>query len=74
MPTEKFIESILIRSDNRPETNVPMFDDIECDEIFEFEGIIKLIQIAKSVQNKFHNRHDYVFKIQEITKLERQSE
>lgn len=71
---EEYVESILIRDDNRIEVGVPTFADNDCDEIFEFEGTIKLVQIAKSVQNKFHNRHDYIFKIQEITKLERQSE
>ena len=73
MPTEEYIESILIRSDN-VEADIPMFSDDDCDEIFEFEGTVKLVQIAKSVQNKFHNRHDYVFKIVEITKLEKQSD
>lgn len=71
---ESYIESILIRSDNVDNGNKSMFSDNDCDEIFEFEGTVKLVQIAKSVQNKFHNRHDYIFKIQEITKLERQSE
>ena len=72
MPIEKFIESILIRDDNRPEVDIPTFADIECDEIFEFEGTVKLVQIAKSVQNKYHNRHDYVFKIVEIKKLQKE--
>lgn len=74
MPGEKYIESILIRDDNRPVADTPMLVDNDCDEIFEFEGTVKLIQIVKSVQNKFHNRCDYIFKIQEITKLEKQSE
>lgn len=74
MPNEKYIESILIRDDNRPVVDTPMLIDNDCDEIFEFEGMVKLVQIMKSVQNKFHNRHDYVFKVVEITKLERQSE
>lgn len=74
MPDEKYIESILIRQDNIDNGDIPMFSDDDCDEIFEFDGTVKLVQIAKSVQNKFHNRHDYIFKIQEITKLEKQSE
>ena len=71
---EKYIESILIRDDNRVEVEIPTFSDNDCDELFEFKGTIKLVQIAKSVQNKFHNRHDYIFKIIEIEKLERSSE
>lgn len=71
---EEYIESILIRDDNRPEVEMPTFIDDDCDEIFEFEGTVELTQIAKSVQNKFHNRHDYIFKIVKITRLEKQSE
>lgn len=74
MPDESYVESILIRKDFPDSGIEPLFDDNDCDEIFEFKGTIKLIQIAKSVQNKFHNRHDYVFKIVEIEKLEKQSE
>lgn len=69
---EEYIESILIRQDNKPEVETPMFTDDELDENFEFEGIVTLRQIVKSVQNKTHNRHDYVFKIKTITKLEKQ--
>lgn len=74
MPDERYIESILIRDDNGTEVEVPTFSDTDCDEVFEFKGMIKLVQIAKSVQNKFHNRHDYIFKIVEIEKLEKQDE
>jgi len=68
---EEYIESILIRQDNRPEATVPMLEDDDCDALFEFEGVIRLKQILKSVQNATHNRHDYVFEIVSIDKLEK---
>lgn len=71
---EKYIESILIRQDNIDNGDIPMFSDNDCDKIFEFDGTVKLVQIAKSVQNKFHNRHDYIFRIESIGKLERQND
>lgn len=71
MADEKYIESIIIRQDNVDNGDTPMFTDDDCDELFKFEGVIQLVQIAKSVQNKFHNRHDYVFKIVEIDKLKK---
>jgi len=74
MPDEKYVESIMMRKDFPDHGTEPLFNDEDCDEIFEFEGTVKLVQISKSVQNKFHNRHDYVFKIVEIRKLEKQSE
>ena len=67
---EEYIESIIIRQDNRPETEVPMFEDGDCDVVFEFEGTIRLKQILKSVQNVSHNRHNYVFEIVSIDKLQ----
>lgn len=74
MPTENYIESILIRQDNVDNGDTSAFSDEDCDELFEFKGTVKLVQIAKSVQNKFHNRHDYIFKIESIEKLERQDD
>ena len=72
MPSERYVESILIRK-NFPDHGVePLFEDNDCDEVFEFEGIIKLVRIVKSVQNKYHNRYDYIFKIVELNKLEKQ--
>ena len=68
---EQYVESILIRQDNRPETLTPMLEDDDCDALFEFEGVVKLVQIVKSVQNAVHNKHDYVFKIVSIDKLEK---
>lgn len=62
---EQYIESILIRRDN-VEVSEPSFADEQVDVEFEFKGMIKLVQILKSVQNAAHNRHDYVFKIVEI--------
>ena len=69
---EQYIESIIVRDDNRPHVEEPMFDDTDVDAVFEFEGTIKLIQILKSVQNVQHNRHQYVFKIENITKLQKE--
>ena len=66
------MESIIIRQDNRPETETPLLDDDDCDAIFEFEGIIQLKQILKSVTNATHNRQDYVFNIVSVGKLEKQ--
>lgn len=71
--TEKYKESILIRQDNRPETETPMLEDGDCDALFEFEGVIKLKQILKSVTNATHNRQDYVFGIVSIGKLNKES-
>ena len=71
MPTEQYIETILIRQDRveLPVGEGPTFIDDQCDMEFEFEGTIKLVQIVKSVQNAAHNAHDYVFKIVDIKKL-----
>lgn len=68
---EKYIESIIIRRDNSPETEIPSFADDDLDEEFKFDGRLILKQIVKSVQNKYHNRHDYVFQIKSIKDLER---
>lgn len=70
---EEYVESIIIRQDNRPETETPMFEDVDCDALFEFEGVIKLKQILKSVTNATHNRQDYVFNIVSINKLKKES-
>lgn len=72
MPDEEYIESILIRKDGKEGVSIPTFDDADLDELFEFEGTVKLVQIIKAVQNKFHNQYDYIFKIQEIKKLKRE--
>ena len=65
---EQYIESIIIRRDNAPEVETPTFDDTQCDALFEFEGVLQLTHIIKSVQNAVHNKHDYVFKIISIDK------
>ena len=72
---EQYIESILIRQDNvhLPEGELPTFNDNQCDKTFKFEGTIILKQIVKSVQNVYHNRHDYVFVIDEITEIEEEN-
>lgn len=69
--SEGYIESVIIRQDNRPESETPLLDDDDCDALFEFEGVIKLKQILKSVQNATHNRHSYVFELVSIDKLEK---
>ena len=73
---ESYIESIIIRQDgiHLPEGSLPTFTDDQCDKFFEFEGIIELKQIVKNVQNVSHNRHDYVFRIKNITKIQEQGE
>lgn len=73
MPEEQYIESIIIRDDNRPCVSDPMFKDDDVDAEFEFEGKIKLVQILKSVQNAQHNKHDYVFKIVNIDKIQKET-
>ena len=72
MANEKYIESIIIRSDNRPETETPLLEDDDCNALFEFEGAVKLKQILKSVTNATHNRQDYVFEIVSLDKMEKQ--
>ena len=69
---EQYIESLIIRDDNRPHVEEPMFGDTDVDAVFELEGTIKLTQILKSVQNVQHNRHQYIFKIENITKLQKE--
>ena len=69
---EKFIESIIIRRDNQPEVDAPTFVDDDCDDIFEFEGKIKLTNIQKIVQNASYNQHSYVFEILSIGKMQKE--
>lgn len=69
---ETYIENILIRQDRRPETETPLLNNEDCDAEFEFEGVLVLKQIIKSVQNATHNTHDYVFQIKSVTRLEKQ--
>lgn len=71
---EEYIESIIIRHDGKHKFAPPSFDDPDVDSIYEFEGTIKLKQILKSVQNAVHNRHDYVFVIENITKIQKQGD
>lgn len=68
---EEYIESIIIRQDNKPEVLEPTFCDECIDENYEFDGVLVLKQILKSVQNATHNKHDYVFVIKEIKDLEK---
>ena len=69
---EEYIETILIRQDHRPEVETPTFADTDVDGIYEFEGKIRLKQISKVVQNAIHNRHDYVFEIVSIDKIQKE--
>ena len=68
---DKYTESIIIRQDNRPETETPLFENGDCDALFEFDGTVQLKQILKSVTNAAHNRQDYVFNIVSIDTLEK---
>lgn len=70
---EEYVESVIIRQDNRPEVSEPTFVDEDVDSDFEFEGTLKLVQILKSVQNAVHNKHDYVFKIVSINKFQKEN-
>ena len=67
---EQYVETVIIRQDNRPEVLTPTFADTDVDRIIEFEGTLRLVQILKSVQNAVHNRHDYVFKIETVDKMQ----
>lgn len=71
---ERYVETLLIRRDSEllPEGSLPTFDDTDVDATFEFEGVIKLTQIMKNVQNVQHNKHDYTFKIISINKLQKE--
>ncbi len=69
---EDYVESIIIRKDNQPEVATPSFADEDCDAVFEFEGKIQLKSIQKSIQNATHNRHDYVFAILSIDKMQKE--
>jgi len=69
---ENYIEKIIIRQDSRPDVQTPTFNDIDIDEIYEFEGLLILKQIIKSVRNKEHNSHDYVFVVDSISKLKQE--
>ena len=71
MPVEDYIERLIIRQDHRPEVGEPSFEDEDCDSEFEFDGVLVLKQIIKSIQNATHNRHDYVFNIKEIRELKK---
>ncbi|KKM83223.1 hypothetical protein LCGC14_1311630 [marine sediment metagenome] len=69
---EEYVESILIRQDNNSHVPTPMFEDGDLDGLFEFESILQLKQIEKSIQNAVHNRHTYVFKIVSIDKMQKE--
>jgi len=70
---EEYVESIIMRKDCQEcHTGDPMFVDDDCDITFEFEGKIKLTSINKVVQNATHNKHDYVFQIVSIDKIQKE--
>ena len=71
---EQYIETILIRQNERPEVETPTFVNTDVDGIFRFEGTLKLKMINKTIQNAIHNQHDYIFTIESITELEKQGE
>ena len=70
---EEYVESILIRQDNDIHLPAPSFADSDIDSEFELEAIVKLVQIVKNVQNVIHNKHDYVFKIVSISKIQKEN-
>lgn len=69
---EQYVETIMIRQDKKPDVSEPSFLDTDVDGIFEFEGTLRLVQIFKSVQNAVHNKHDYIFRIETITKMKKE--
>ena len=71
---EEYIETILIRQNERPEVTTPTFVDTDVDSVFKFEGTLKLVKINKTVQNAVHNQHDYIFMVESIVELEKQEE
>lgn len=72
---EQYVESITMW---RPPVDIGtgplLVDDPDVDSEYEFEAVIKLTQIKKSVRNAFHNGHEYCFTITEIRKLKKQGE
>jgi hypothetical protein len=68
---EEYIESMLIRQDG-VHALVPTFEDTDMDVVYEFEGTVRLVQTLKSVQNAVHNRHDYIFRIVSIDKMQKE--
>lgn len=72
---EQYVEQITMW---RPPVDVDvgplLVDDLDVDSEFEFEAIIKLTQIKKSVRNALHNGHEYCFTITDIRKLEKQGD
>jgi len=71
MPMQ-YIERIIIRQDSRPDTETPLFNEDQVEELFEFEGLLILKHIIKAVQSKTHSTNDYVFVIDTITKLKQE--
>ena len=71
MPSEQYVENILMRRDGGPEVNTPTFADTDVDSVYSFKGNVRLVQILKSVQNAVHNQHDYVFIIESIEKIKK---
>lgn len=71
---ESYIETISMRLSQMPEVGTPSFADSDCDTVFGFKAKVKLVQIQKNVQNAVHNRHDYVFEIIGIKKIEKEIE
>lgn len=66
---EQYVESIIIRQDNNAYIDDPTFVNTDVDKTYDIKVSAKLIQVIKSVQNNFHNKHDYVFKVIEIEKI-----
>lgn len=69
---EQYKETAIIRHDNMPEVVIPTFDDADCDAVYQLTCRVKLVQILKSIQNATHNKHDYVFKMVQVTGLQKE--
>ncbi len=72
---EQYVEQIMIYRDPVDVGEGPLLaGDSDVDAEFTLEATVKLVEIKKSIQNAVHNRHEYLFKIINITELEKRGE
>lgn len=69
---EEYVEQVIMRQDNKEHATEPMFTGADVDAEFEFEGVVKLIQITNHETNATHNERQYVLKILSIGKLQKE--
>lgn len=74
MVGEGYIEQVIMRKDSQEHVTESMFTGADVDSVFEFEGIVQLIQITNHEMNAVYNDRQYVLKILSIDKLEKQEE